>query len=784
MHPPCGKAPVAETRKAVWSSARKEMVGTALGASRVWFTLARGIVSEVYYPRIDIPQLRELDFVVADGVDFWVALKGQDAYSVERLEDDLPLAMLVHRHPRFELRLRVCVDPHRDVLLLEVTLDGDETLRPYALLAARLGGDAEGNLAATGEWDGRRTLWADQGPFALALQCCDVEGRPALDARSVGEVGASDLREDFARHGAMRWHYAEAGPGEVALGARLPRRCTLAVGFAGSREAADTLAWSTLALGFESVWDAYADGWRHWREVCACPRLPRLDAAVAGLFRRSLNVLKIHEDRTYPGALVASLAVPWGEANESRGGYHLVWSRDLVESAGALVALGAYDTARDVLAYLHATQQADGHWLQNQWLGGKPFWQGIQLDETAFPVLLAGLLAAHGELGAIPVTGMVELALRFILAEGPCTGQDRWEEDPGINTFTLAIAIGALVEGAQFLHGRAAELALMVADYWNANIESWCWAQDTALAREAGVSGYYLRAAPVHVLMCEGAKAEHLFIKNRAHDYDRPADEQISTDFLQLVRYGLRDAHDPCVVSSLKVVDRLLRHDTPHGPVWHRYNGDGYGEHPDGTPFDGTGRGRGWPLLIGERGHYALLAGEDVGPYLRSMAAMTGRGGLLPEQVWDAAPIPEHDLEPGAPTGAAMPLVWAHSEFVKLCLSLEQGRPVDAPPRTWARYGGQRPTLDYVLWRFRQRPRTLRQGQELRVLLRAPATVHWGVDGWQDVRDTPTEDWALGHLACLPTGRLAVGSRIDFTFRWSADGQWQGEDFAVEVIAQ
>ena len=781
---PQGKAPAATTRRAVWASARKDMVGTALGESRVWFTLAQGIVSEVYYPRIDIPQIRDLGIIVADGAGFWVELKGGD-YAVEWLDTDIPAATITHWHERFSLRLRICTDPRRDVLLVDLELDGDEALRPYALLAARLGEDAQNNCAWTGEWDGRPALWAEQGPFALALQCRDTSGRPALRRRSVGETGASDLWQDFDRHGRMDWTYAEAGPGEVTLGARLPRRGTLAVGFGSSRESADTLAWTSLLGGFEASWTAYADGWRRWREGCPWHNLQTDDVGPQALtlLRRSASILKIHEDRTYPGAMVASLAVPWGEVSESRGGYHLVWSRDLVESAGALVALGAYETARDVLAYLIATQQADGHWLQNQWLGGKPFWQGIQLDEVGFPVLLAGLLREHDALGDLPVADMVEGAVRFIIAEGPCTGQDRWEEDPGINTFTLAIAIAGLVEGAHFLHGRAAELALMVADYWHACIEDWCWASGTQLSRRVGVAGYYLRAAPASVLLQDGAKADHVPIKNRAHDFDRPANEQISTDFLQLVRYGLRGADDPHVTASLEVVDAMLRCETPNGPVWHRYIGDGYGEHSDGRPFDGVGHGRGWPLLTGERGHYALLAGEDARPYLHAMAAMGGNGGLLPEQVWDGKPMPERGLAPGQPTGSAMPLVWAHSEFVKLCLSIGQGRPVDAPPRTWARYSGRAPQTDYVLWRFRQRPRTLRAGQELRIVLSRAALVHWSDDGWNTVHDTATQDWGLGHLAGLQTRRLVPGDTIVFTVFWSDEGRWQNEDYAIEVAA-
>ncbi len=129
--------------------------------------------------------------------------------------------------------------------------------------------------------------------------------------------------------------------------------------------------------------------------------------------------------------------------------------------------------------------------------------------------------------------------------------------------------------------------------------------------------------------------------------------------------------------AGVAVADGLLAVDLPTGRAWHRYNEDGYGEHADGTPFDGSGIGRAWPLLTGERGHLALAAGEDPLPYLAAMTAMTGPGGMLPEQVWDADPIPPLFLEPGRPTGAAMPLVWAHAEFVKLVNAIRRGRPIE-----------------------------------------------------------------------------------------------------------
>lgn len=778
------KAPAPSWRHPVWSTARKDCVGSALGSSRLWFTVGSGIVTEVFYPRIDIPQIRDLGFIIADGNGFWQELKALPDPEILLADPGAPLPTVRHRHARFTFTLRVCVDPWRDVLLVDFSLEGDATLRPYMLCAARLGEDTDNNLAWVDTWEGRTTLWAEQGPFGIALACRNPEGLAAIGACSVGEVGASDLWQDFHQHGRMRWAYREAGPGEVALGGQLPRRATVALGMGTSKETAATLAWCSLSDGFAVASQAYVDGWQQWRQQHRQPQSPQnqLPESVRALYETSAAILRAHEDRTFPGALVASLSVPWGEASDSRGGYHLVWSRDLVESAGALLAMGAYSDVRHVLSYLISTQQADGHWLQNQWLGGKPFWQGIQLDETAFPVLLAAALKEQGALADIAVGDMAFRAIRFLLRQGPVTGQDRWEEDSGINPFTMAVVIAALVDGAQFLSGKARDCALMVADYWNARLEDWTFVRGTDLAGRFATPGYYIRTAPEDVLLHDGAYREWVLIKNRAHDPHLPASEQVGTDFLQLVRYGLRAADDPGVVASLKVIDALLKTDTPNGPVWHRYNGDGYGEHRDGRPFDGTGVGRGWPLLVGERGHYAVVAGADALPYLNTMTRMTGQGGLLPEQVWDTDAIPERGLFPGQPSGSAMPLVWAHAEFIKLCHSHVLGHPVDRPAATWQRYQGKRPQIDYRLWSLRQRPRVLCAGEELRVLLHAPFTLHWGTNGWQGVRDTASEDWELGHLAVVASRQFRAGESIQFTIQWRDGGRWQGEDFHLEIV--
>ncbi|MEN9438232.1 MAG: hypothetical protein RIR09_2887 [Pseudomonadota bacterium] len=759
------------------------MVGTSLGSSRLWFTVAEGILTEVFYPRIDIPQIKELGFIIADGKGFWVELRQLGNYEVRLPTPGVPAVTVVHRHPRFTFTLQICPSQRRDTLMLRYQLEGDAGLRPYAMLAARLGGDAKNNLGAVAKHNGRTVLWAEQGPFGLALMAATDDGSDAWERCSVGCHGESSGLQDFNHHGCMSWQYDTAGPGAVSLMGELPSQATLALGLATSKEAAATLAESSLMQNFDTVWDLQCRAWEQWLGTCRLPTLPPLPHELGKLLAQSAMVLKVHQDKTYVGAAVASLAIPWGESSQNRGGYHLVWCRDLVETAGALVAMGACEDARDVLRYLIATQQQDGHWFQNQWLGGEMFWQGVQLDEAAFPVLLAAALRDQDALAGIPVTNMVCRALAFIAREGPSTGQDRWEEDPGINTFTLAIAIAALVEGSTFLDGEAREFALQLADSWNARLDEWTVAKDTALARRLGVSGYYIRSSPADVLVQEGAQSEHLEVKNRAIDPNLPADEQVGTDFLQLVRYGLRRADDPVVLDSLKAVDQLLKTETPCGPAWHRYNGDGYGEHNDGSPFDGTGRGRGWPLLVGERGHYALLAGEDTLPYIEAMAAMSSAVGMLPEQVWDWDPIPRYRLQPGRPSGSAMPLVWAHSEFIKLCCSRAKGYPVDRPVATWARYQGKRPDISHAIWGPRHHPRQISVNDQFSVVLRDRARIHWGHNGWLAVQDSMTSDTGLGvHRANLPFVGLKAGDTIQFTFYWLNQSIWEGKDYEVLLV--
>ena len=743
-----------------------------------------GIVNEVYYPRVDLPQIRDLGFLVADGRGFWVEVKRLWQHTVEFLAPGVPAVRVVHRHERFELTLRVVACVERDALLVDVVLTGDANLRPYALLAPHLGGTGMSNHAEVAQYGGRRLLWAHQGPFALALAAVTGEQCDAWGRASAGYVGASDGWQDFARNGAMTWEYCVAGPGNVALLGELPRSSVLALAFGSSVESAATLALTALFEPFDRTRDRHVAGWTAWYARSRVPEAywNTLPAICAEQFRTSAMVLRAHLDKTYPGAMVASLSVPWGNTKEEREGYHLVWPRDLVECAGALLAVGAEREAGNTLRYLLATQLDDGHWNQNQWLGGKPYWRGIQLDETALPVLLAAALAEHGALEGTEVADMVRRALSFIVRNGPSSDQDRWEESAGLNTFTLAACIAALVAGAQCLPADARELALDFADYWNSRLEDWTAVYDTPLARQFGIPGYYVRVAPPQAVNDRGAFDRVLPIKNQALDPGLPAAAQFGVDFLQLVRFGLRRHDDPLIVGSVRLADALLKVDTPYGPAWRRYHDDGYGEHDDGSPFDGMGRGRPWPLLTGERGHYEIACGNDPLPLIEAMARMASAGGMLPEQIWDAAAVPRRGLELGRPTGSAMPLAWTHAEYLKLVVSRSLGHAFGRPEAVWRRYGGERCKASRAIWCEHAPISEFIEGASLLLALRAPAMVRWGFNGWRDIAELPTTPNSLGlHILNIDTARMMAGHRVDFTFRYSPGDHWIGSDYQVQA---
>jgi glucoamylase len=701
------------------------------------------------------------------------------------------------QHGRYRIEKDVIADPQRDTVLQRirfVPLQGSlSDYRLYVLLAPHLCNRGNENTAWVGDYKGVPMLFAERAGIALALACSHPWGK-----RSVGFVGVSDGWQDLTAHQQLSWTYSRAENGNVALTGEIDIQTggtfVLSLSFGQNAAEAGQRARASLMDGFDAAWEAYQQAWQGWQQSLL--RLDDTGAERQNIYRTSTAVLRTHEAKRFPGGMIASLSIPWGtsKGDDDLGGYHLVWPRDLAETAGGLLAAGASAEAHRVLRYLLVTQEADGHWAQNTWLDGTPYWNGIQLDETAFPILLADLLWREGAVQPAELLRywpQLRRAAGFLVCNGPVTQQDRWEEDPGYSPFTLAVTIAALLASAEMANlnhetGLASYLR-ETADSWNASIERWTYVTDTDLSQQLGVEGYYVRIVPPEVAEAASPLQGFVPIKNRPPDHSNAlASHIVSPDALALVRFGLRAADDPRIVNTLKAIDTLLKVDTPHGPAWRRYNEDGYGEHEDGSAFDGTGIGRAWPLLTGERAHYELAADHQTvaEQLVRTLAAFANEGGLLPEQIWDAADIPDQELFCGRPSGSAMPLVWAHAEYLKLRRSLHDGRVFDMPPQPVQRYIIEQTDSPYTVWRTTHKCRSLPNGKRLRIETFAPATVHWSPDEWQTIRDTPARDTGLGvYVADLPTAELPVGRTVRFTLYWPVDSRWEQQDFAVSVDA-
>lgn len=785
-----------------WTSSAKTGVGTALSnKSRVWFTLSHGILNEIYYPCIDQACVRDMGLIVTDGATFFSEEKRDAKSELHWQADGVPAFEVVNtsRDGRYRIEEQILTDPHRDTVLQQIRFIAQQgALSDYylhVLLAPHLGNQGGGNTAWVDEIAGTPLLLAQREGNALALAC----SVPWIK-RSVGYVGSSDGWQDLKVHKQMTWEYTRAESGNVALIGQIDLfksrgAFVLALGFGKDPQAAAQNAIDSLRDGFAKAQQDYIAGWQGWIKTHTSPR--KTVGSPGDLSQMSLAVLRVHESKVAPGGLIASLAIPWGSSkgDNDLGGYHLVWSRDMVEAAGGLLAAGAHKDVRRVLCYLQATQQPDGHWSQNMWLDGSPYWNGIQMDETALPILLVDLAHREKALGEADLTRfwpMVRQAAGYLVRNGPVSPQDRWEEDPGYSPFTVGAEIAALLAAASLAdlnhEASIANYVREIADVWSTSIERWMYVSGTEWCRKFDVEGYYVRIAPEQTGAGGPRFQKDVNIKNvTAPDDFRRASHLVSPDALALVRFGVRAADDPRICDTRKVIDALLKVDTPSGPTWHRYNDDGYGEHEDGAPFDGTGIGRGWPLLTGERAHYELAAGrtQEAKRLLTTLESFANEGGLLPEQVWDSPDIPERELHFGRPSGSAMPLVWAHAEYLKLRRSLRDGRLFDLPRQTVQRYLTDKIISPRMVWRFNHKIRSLPAGKMLRIETMASARIHWSADDWKSVQDVSTHDTGLGlHSADLSTAELPEAAQVKFTFYWPEVDRWEGADFMVRIATR
>lgn len=687
-----------------WISSRKSGVGTAFsGESPVWFALGEGIVNEVYYPRIDCANTRNVTFLLTGPDGFFADERTDTTHAIEPVEPGIPAYRLVNtaRDGRFRLAKRVFTDPRRPVLLLDVAFEPQDgrlaDYRLFVVVAPHLANQGAHNDGWLGEFRSTPLLLARRAHVTLALGCS-----AGWAHRSCGYVGTSDGWHQV-RGGGLVPEYPSAPDGNITLTGEIDLAAcgghfVLALGFGRETQAAGHAVRAALLSPLDDTLREYVGAWRRFHASC----LPLTDSPdpFGGLYRTSTAVLRTHESKRFHGGVIASLAIPWGghHGDQDIGGYHLVWPRDLYHAAAALLAAGRPQDAQQCLFYLMCTEDPHGNWKQNMWVDGTADWTANQTDQTASFVLLVDLLRQHHETGLVDPYPTVARVLDYLLLRGPVTDQDRWEENRGYTPYTLATAIAALITGAQLADERGDhDLAVRcreAADQWNASIERWLYVTDTPLAHEVGVEGYYVRIGPPGTQESRDLRRLIVPLKN----YDPPsagrfaAWEITSPDALALVRYGLRAADDPRILNTVRVLDATLRCETRTGPAWKRFTHDGYGETAAGGPFLGAGIGRRWPVLTGERAHYELARGrrEEAFRLARVMAAQACHG-LLPEQIWDGEDRPELGLYNGGPTGSATPLVWAHAEFVTLLRSLRDGAVFDTPPAVAARYLNAKP---------------------------------------------------------------------------------------------
>lgn len=782
-----------------WTSSKKDAVSTAYAASsRIWFTVSHGTLNEIYYPTIDRPQTRDMELLFTDGETFFHEEKRDFEYDFHHIDPDALAVRVVASdlNGRYTVTKEFISDPHHPVVLMNVRIEGEEEvlskLKCYALLAPHLDGGGAGNSARSVNIAGSRAVvaWKNNVSLAFGADC-------GFTRSSCGYVGSSDGYQDLSSNGKMSWSFGQALNGNIAVMGEIDvnknREFTIAIALGDGHHAALAGMMQTLSTPYDLHRKRFIE---QWHRAAAPERLAAVSTDGGRLMRVSHNTILAHEDKTYSGAFIASASIPWGAAksDDDLGGYHLVWTRDMVQSATALLACGRIDTARRALVYLACTQRPDGGFAQNFWIDGTAYWTGIQLDEVAFPIMLAWRLWKVDGLGGFDVVPFVTQAAAFLTRYAPVTQQERWEENAGYSPSTLAAVISGLLCASDIVraHGDEVQAAFLesYADWIEAHLDEWTTTTEGVLHPD--VKYHYMRIrppAPGEPFHNDTIPPGTIHIANRApgEKYDFEAREVIDGGFLELVRYGIRRADDPLIIDSLKVVDRMLKIDTPYGPCWRRYNHDGYGQQKDGGPFIHYGQGRAWPIMTGERAHYELASGANVSPYIKALERFSSIGGMLPEQIWDFADMPSEGLYFGRSAGSAQPLVWAHAEYVKLLRSVADNRVFDRVSVVEERYAVPKDQRQFVsrmeIFQVARPISAMVQGGTFRIVDSQPFEVVWTVDGWAS--QTTTQSSIVG-----PPGSFAdicitpqtIGKLI-FTLHWPGQDRWLGRNVEVSITA-
>lgn len=755
------KAPGAPGEAPTWVNAAKTGAGASYEAyvdgryadggptgdvSRVWFSLADGILTETMYGLIHEAQIKQLRFAVVTGTG--LSVEGTDTTSrTEYLHTDAngrPLSpayrvITTDNQGRYEIEKRIYTDPDQQSLVVRTTIKAmSGEITPYLLLEPHIANTGVNDLGQAS----RDRLHAYEGSTHLVLR-----SDAPFEMATVGFVGTSDALTDLKARARIDNTYASTGTdaGNLMLAGGLPAIQAgqslgrdFIIGFGDSEAAANAASEATAATGLDTVLanfngEGSAVGWEDYiASLTDLPRIAEQSTDGGKLAYASALMLKVQEDRTHAGALIASLSNPWGDtvdATNPSTGYKAVWPRDFYQVAMAMLALGDTETPRAAFRYLPQVQVradtpgntgATGWFLQKTWVDGTIEWVAVQLDQTAMPIMLGYKLWKAGLVSDAEMAGMytrmIKPAADFLVEGGklglnwndrtvtpPWTQQERWEEQEGYSPSTTAAVVAGLVSAAEIARASgdtaSAERYLATADDYAGKIESRMFTTEGSL----GDGKYFVR------ITRNEDPNDRAPIGEANAQQGLPEDQIVDGGFLELVRYGVRPPYASSIVATLPEYDdqtredRLrVRYDLNGVPAWRRYGNDGYGENVETGNGYGVGgmtpgqRGRVWPFFTGERGHYDLAAvlADTSGNegwresslngirllYVRGMESFANGGLLLPEQVWDGVGNPTaYNYQPGQGTNSATPLAWTHAEYIKLLRSL-------ADRKVWDRY--------------------------------------------------------------------------------------------------
>ncbi len=733
-------APGAPGTESYFDLARKDCVGTAGNTtSKVWFTVAGGVLSDVYWPNVDATNVKTLQYVVTDGKNF-TDLQTRDM-TYRSFPDPTGMACTVvasNDTHGYRIITTYLADPSRDAVLMRTHFEGPGRDRVYVRLDPLAGGTGGGGADNAGANSALLdTAGHDPVPVAFNTNTTTnaanrdyavptfeaLRSSAGFSSASVGYAGtASDGLQMLDSTHALTT-FTSAPNGHVALTAALRLRhdhsVTLALGFGTSETKARDVAGAAAGQSFFGAWLRYDRQWRRYDQRLRPPSR-ELGRAADLQYYRSVNVVKASEDKTFSGAIAAGLASPWGQAVPAGnltngkptyfGSYREVFARDLYEAFTGLLVAGDLSTARAAARFLfERQQQQDGSMPRNSLLNGKvaPDTGGLQLDETSYPILMdwQSGLASDGAL----YRDHVVPAADFLVAHGPSDGVERWEEQSGYSPSTIAAEIAGLTAAANIasVNGDAARARLYqaTADQFARNIKAW-----TVTTTGPYAPSYFIRLSKTG----DPNAAISYNLGNGSGTFDQRS--IVDAGFLELVRLGVLPAADPTVRASLAVVDRVIERQTPNGPGFYRYgtstpgSEDGYGDcyEPDPTncsptgkpwPTGNVGSGHLWPVLAGERGEFDIAGSDPVGAraLLSAIANQTSGHYLEPEQVWEDPDFPASPFgtDPttasigfvtGQPVGSASPLTWAQASYARLARDIGAGRNLETPRIVTRRY--------------------------------------------------------------------------------------------------